>query len=308
MIDAIERVVRQLEEDRSLLEPDRLRERLEALDRLDAYLAFRPDVPDVPQSVLGVESKDAELYLRAKAVCARLEAANGELYEAIRGDIRLGRGHDALLRWVQSPPERDAGGGAANSVDADVGYDYLDELVSGVLQFEEPDAGEVAREPEMVFYQPTPARHIFDLIGGDLIGGAGLTAEDVVVDLGSGLGHVPLLVSICTGANSVGIELEAAYVERARQCAQRLNVNKATFLCGDARVADLSRGTVFYLYTPFVGAILRDVLERLRREAATRRIRVCTYGPCTSVVAEEPWLEAAAVPEMDRIVLFRSRD
>ena len=308
MMDALERLVRQVEEEPSLLEPDRLRERLEALDRLDAYLAFlpdvpdAPDVPDVPEAVLGVESKDAELSLRARAVCARLEAANGELYEAIRGEIQRGRGADALLRWVHSQ-ERDAGGGAGNSVGGGVGYDYLDEMVSGVLQFEEPDAGDVAREPEMVFYQPTPARHIFDFIGV-----AGLTAEDVVVDLGSGLGHVPLLVSICTGASSVGIELEAAYVERARQCAQRLNVKKATFLCEDARVADLSRGTVFYLYTPFVGAILRDVLERLKREAAGRRIRVCTYGPCTAVVAEETWLEAVAAPEMDRIVLFRSRD
>ncbi|MBB5342479.1 hypothetical protein [Tunturibacter empetritectus] len=297
MIDAIERVVRELEEDRSLLEPDRLRERLEALDRLDAYLPF---LSDVPQAVLGVESNDAGVYLRARAVCARLEAANGELYEAIRGEIRRGRGHDALLRWVRSP-EREARVGVGYDVGDGVGYDYLDELVSGVLQFEEPDAGEVAREPEMVFYQPTPAHHIFDLVGG-----AGLTAEDVLVDLGSGLGHVPLLVSICTGASSVGIELEAAYVERARQCAQRLNV-KATFFCEDARVADLSRGTVFYLYTPFVGSILRDVLDRLRREAASRRIRICTYGPCTAVVAEEPWLEAAAAPEMDRIVLFRSR-
>jgi hypothetical protein len=308
MMDALERLVRQVEEEPSLLERDRLRERLGALDRLDAYLAYLPDFPEIPHSVPGVESNDAGLFLRARAVCARLEAANGELYEAIRGDIRRGRGRDALLRWVQSPPERDTGRGASDSVGNGAGYDYLDELVSGVLQFEEPDAGEVAREPEMVFYQPTPARHIFNLIGGDLVGGAGLTAEDVVVDLGSGLGHVPLLVSICTDSCAVGIELEAAYVERARQCAQRLNVKKATFLCEDARVADLSGGTVFYLYTPFVGSILSDVLEHLRREAATRRIRVCTYGPCTAVVAEEPWLEAAAVPEMDRIVLFCSRD
>ncbi|WP_353069597.1 class I SAM-dependent methyltransferase [Tunturibacter empetritectus] len=299
MRDALELLVRQLEEQPSLLEPDRLRERLGALDRLDAYFAFLPDVPEV---VPGVGSKDAELSLRARAVCARLEAANAALYGAIRGEIQLGRGRDALLRWVQSCSEE--AGGVANGA----GYDYLDELVSGVLQFEDPDAREAAREPEMVFYQPTPARHIFDLIGGNLIGGAGLSGEDVVVDLGSGLGHVPLLVSICTDARSIGIELEAAYVECARRCAQRLNVKRATFLCQDARTADLSGGTVFYLYTPFAGSILREVLDRLRREAATRRIRICTYGPCTSVVAKEPWLEATATPEMDRIVLFRSRD
>jgi hypothetical protein len=299
-MDALERVVRQVEEDRSLLEPDRLRERLEALDRLDASLAF---LPDANEGVPGSGSKGGELSVRARALCARLEAANEELYEAIRGEIRRGRGRDALLRWVQTCSE-EAGGNAGYGAR----YDYLDELVSGVLQFEEPEAGEASREPEMVFYQPTPARHIFDLIGGNLIGGAALSAEDVVVDLGSGLGHVPLLVSICTEARSIGIELEAAYVECARRCTQRLNVKKATFLCQDARAADLSGGTVFYLYTPFAGSILRDVLDRLGRETATRRIRICTYGPCTAVVAKEPWLEAVAAVEMDRIVLCRSGD
>jgi hypothetical protein len=99
-------------------------------------------------------------------------------------------------------------------------------------------------------------------------------------------------------------------VERARQCAQSLNLHldRVSFLHQDARVADLSLGTVFYLYTPFTGSILRAVLDRLRREAATRPIRISSYGPCTSVIAEEPWLVAATAPEADRIALFRSRD
>jgi hypothetical protein len=72
-------------------------------------------------------------------------------------------------------------------------------------------------------------------------------------------------------------------------------------------VADLSAGTVFYLYTPFTGSILSSVLSRLRREAAARPIRICTYGPCTSAVAGESWLEATAAPVPHRIALFRSR-
>lgn len=154
-----------------------------------------------------------------------------------------------------------------------------------------------------MFYPPTPARHFFSLI--DL---TALTATDVLVDLGSGLGHVPLLVSICTHARSIGIELEATYIQRAQQCAQRLNLNKASFILEDARVANLSIGTFFYLYTPFMGSILRTVLNRLKREATTRRIRICSYGPCTSVIAEEPWLEAATAPEAHRIALFCSGD
>jgi hypothetical protein len=223
---------------------------------------------------------------------------NCELNEGIRGEIQRGGRPDALLRWAVSSAEMEDMAGPANGM----GYDYLDELISGVFQFEEPDAEPVRREAEMVLYQPTPARHIFDLIGL-----TSLNASDVLVDLGSGLGHVPLLAAILSSARSIGIELEATYIECARQCAQRLNLNRVTFIQEDARAADLSVGTVFYLYTPFTGSILSSVLSRLRREAAARPIRICTYGPCTSAVAEESWLEATAAPVPHRIALFRSR-
>jgi len=292
LIDALQRLVDQLDNAPSLLEPKQLRQRLEALDRLDAYF------PDT-QPVVGVDAAAAGLYRRARAIHISLEAVNCQLYEAIRCEIQHGGQLDSLLQWVHSLREIDEGSGPAIGM----GYDYLDELVGGVLQLEEPDDGHVHSEPEMVFYQPTPARHIFSLIRQ-----TALTATDVLVDLGSGLGHVPLLVSICTCACSIGVELEAAYVERARQCAHKLNLDRVSFIQQDARAADLSSGTVFYLYTPFTGSILGRMLELLRREATTRRIRICTYGPCTSVVAEEPWLEATAAPETDRIAIFCSRD
>jgi len=288
LIDALQRLVWQLDNDPSLFEPDQLRRRLEALDLLDAYF------PDTRQAMPGVEPDHTELYRRARDICARLEAVNSKLYQSIRSEIQRGAGADALLRWVQT--EEIAGDASG------MGYDYLDELIGGVFEFEEPEDGEILREPEIVFYQPTPARHIFHMIGL-----AALTESDVLVDLGSGLGHVPLLVSICTPARGLGIEMEAAYVERARQCAQGLNLDRVTFLQQDARTADLSTGTVFYLYTPFTGSILRAVLDRLRCEAASRSIRICSYGPCTPVVAAEPWLETSTDLEPDRIALFSSR-
>lgn len=288
LIDALQQLVEQLDNERSLIEPTQLRQRLEGLDRLDAFF------PDTSEPVV-----ETGLYRRAKAIGARLEAVNCELYEAIRCEIRRGCRPDALLQWVNSSPEIEEGVGPSSGM----GYDFMDELISGVFQFEEPNDRHIHREPDMVFYQPTPARHIFRMIGL-----TALTATDVFVDLGSGLGHVPLLVSICTGGCSIGIELEASYVERAQQCAQRLNLDRVAFVHQDARVADLSDGTVFYLYTPFTGSILTRVLNLLRGQAATRRIRICTYGPCTSVIAEERWLEAIAAPETDRIAVFCSRE
>jgi hypothetical protein len=271
-------LVEELEQDRSLHEPDRLRCRVEALDRLEAYLLD--------------ESNGAGISQRARALYAQMEAANFELYRAIRGEIQRGAGADILLHWVhESGPARGEG------------YDYLDELIIGVLQFEEPGAGVAALGAEMVFYQPTPARHIFDLIGR-----TALTERDVLVDLGSGLGHVALLASICTSARSIGIELEPAYIDCARQSAQGLNLNNVMFIEQDARTTDLSTGTVFYLYTPFNGTILRAVLDSLEREAASRQIRICTFGPCTPTIAEEQWLETAGALATDRIAVFYSRN
>ena len=275
MTRALRALVEELEQDRSLYEQDRLSLRIEALERLEVYL-------DQPA--------EEGVYLRAQALSARLEAANSDLYRAIRSQIQRGAGGGTLLSWTHKS-------GLAEGE----GYDFLDELIIGVFDFEDPHVEPVPLVAEMVFYQPTPARHIFDLIDRTALSG-----RDVLIDLGSGLGHVPLLVAICTGAHSIGIELEPAYIDCARRTAHRLNLNNVTFLQEDAREADLSAGTVFYLYTPFTGTILRAVLDSLRREATRRRIRICTFGPCTPIIAEEQWLDGEGPFRTDRIAVFTS--
>jgi len=290
-ISALHNLTRELEADLSLGEPTRFRERIQALDRLDAYPL------DTQFSTVDSESFEAALYRRASALYSRLEATNLEFYDGIRDEIQRGAGPNALLSWAFKS------GSVSDTIRLAAGesYDYLDELVSGILRFVKPD-GRIAQLPAgMVSYQPTPARHIFDLIGR-----AQLTEGDVLIDLGSGLGHVPLLVSMCTGARSVGIELDAVYVNCARQSADELKVNNVTFMQQDAREADLSCGTMFYLYSPFRGTILRAVLDRLQREAVSREIRVCTFGPCTATVAEEGWLKPVQTLEAGRIAILRS--
>jgi hypothetical protein len=281
--NALVSLVGELEQDRSLGEPRHLRQRIEALDELDAYLA--------DGQLIGTA-----LHHRARAICAELESVNLRLYRAIRRDVQRGAGGGRLLEWM---PDWNGAVGLMNCT----GYDYLDELISGVLQFEEPSAEVVQLDSEMVAYQPTPARHIFELIDR-----TALTERDLLIDLGSGLGHVPLVASICTKARCTGIELEPSYVDCARNSARSLNRNNVRFIQGDARAADLSEGTVFYLYTPFTGTMLREVLNSLRDEAVTREIRVCTFGPCARVVADERWLRVIGLLETDRIAVFHSGD
>ena len=205
---ALASLIDDLEQDRSLEEPRHLRPRIEALDDLEAYL---PDGP-VGQHIA------ITLLHRAKAIYSRLESVNLSLYKSIRQDIQRGAGRASLLEWMPD-------GNDAASLTNSRGYDYLDELISGVLQFEKPSAEVVQLEPEMVAYQPTPARHIFDLIRR-----TELTERDFLIDLGSGLGHVTLMASICTSANCTGIELEPSYVDCAHKSARSLNLNNVRFI------------------------------------------------------------------------------
>jgi hypothetical protein len=279
-----------LEADSSLFQPEQLRERLIALDDLDAGFG-------------GFDSEDfrctdPRIHQRAKALRTGLEAANAELYQSVRSDIVRGGQPRALLQWLQDSASQNE----SKRPLPGLGFDCRDELVSEVLQLREPSEPNLQRSPEMVPYQPTPVRHIFRLIAA-----TALAEDDVFVDLGSGLGHVPLLVSMVTGVQSLGIEVQAAYVASARECAQSLHLSRVRFIPQDAREADLSSGTVFYLYSPFNGSILTDVLSALQMESTRRSIKICSLGPCTRTVANETWLKPSALPDTGHITVFDSQ-
>jgi SAM-dependent methyltransferase len=155
----------------------------------------------------------------------------------------------------------------------------------------------------MVFYQPTPARIVLELIEK-----ADLTKEDVFYDAGSGLGQVAILVNLLSGVRTKGVELEPAYCDYARRCTRELNLSQVEFMNVDAREADYSDGTVFFMYTPFEGSLLQEVLEKLKGESCKRMIWVYTYGPCTLQVARQSWLERVDRNGdcMHKLAMFRS--
>src|SRR5690348_11748859 len=108
MADALRALVVTLESGRSLDAPERLRERIEGLDRLDALMPG-----------------EGASGCRGEAIRQRLEAANAVQFGAIRAAIRRGEGRDALRRW-----QREGDDAACRAGD---GYDWQDELVGGVL-------------------------------------------------------------------------------------------------------------------------------------------------------------------------------
>ena len=165
-------------------------------------------------------------------------------------------------------------------------YDNLDVVANRLLCLGGMPEPGLSPGAEMVEYYKTPAQVVVELVQR-----IDWKAEDVFFDLGSGLGQVVLLVHLLAGVRVRGVEIEAAYCEYAERCAARLGLAGVEFICADARVVDLSAGTVFFLFTPFMGAVFSVVMERLRAVALKQTIRVIGYGPCSEEIAKLSWLE-----------------
>lgn len=87
---------------------------------------------------------------------------------------------------------------------------------------------------------------------------ADVSADDVVYDLGSGDGRIPIIAAAQYGARSVGVEIRRDLVIESRANAERARVeDRVRFVHGDLFDTDLSPATVVTLY------LLPDVNRRL---------------------------------------------
>jgi len=214
------------------------------------------------------------------------EAIDSNLFQKLQATIRIGAHTGAAFKnliheYVDFKVDD-------KEHEEEIGYDNLDMFINGLSLFETMPEQTKELEPEMVFYQKTPARIVFELVEK-----ASFRKEDVFFDLGSGLGQVAILVNLLAGVTAKGVEFEPAFCDYANDCTAALNLPKVTLINVDARKADYSEGTVFFMFTPFMGGILQEVLEVLRKQSLRRKIKIITYGPCTVQVALESWLDFA---------------
>lgn len=266
--------------------------RAEAMDRIEFHILSRIETT----STLSDEWID--LHRRAQVLSDQFTAIDQAIYRRLRVGIASGALRGELFRR-----ELDRYVGGRNA--ADRGYDPLDVFLSGLLRLDTIPQETRPREPEMIFYQPTPARVIMELI--ELVS---ISPDDIFYDLGSGLGQVCILVHLLTGARTRGVEFEPAYCDYARQSAQRLNLPRVEFVNANARAASYTDGTIFFMYTPFKGAIMESVLQKIENESRRRAIRVCTYGECMNEVLNQPWLELVTQrrKDVDALAVFKRRD
>lgn len=162
-----------------------------------------------------------------------------------------------------------------------------------------PDDGpELPRE--CVPYLPCPVDAVLRAI--EL---AEIRAEDVVVDVGAGVGRAAAIIHSLTGAEVIGIEIQPALADAARALATRLGATRMKTIVGDAveLASSMTEATVFFLYCPFGGARLATLLDALPR---SRPLRICTVDvplpsrPWLALVHEAPGNVALHVTRPDR--------
>lgn len=121
-----------------------------------------------------------------------------------------------------------------------------------------------------------------------------LGPNDVVYDLGSGYGRLPLYVGLTTPAQAKGIEILAERSEAAQDVKDDLGLESVEFVTGNVLDQDLSDGTVFYMFNPFTEHTFGQVKDKLKALAATKSITLVVANNYT--FAREDWLTEVARP------------
>jgi SAM-dependent methyltransferase len=116
------------------------------------------------------------------------------------------------------------------------------------------------REPDVI-YVPTP-QEVVDA----MLKMANVTASDVVYDLGSGDGRIPITAAQKFGARGVGIDINPERIKEANANLAKANVgDKVRFLNQDLFETDLSPATVITLYLlPSLNQKLMPQLKKLK--------------------------------------------
>lgn len=99
------------------------------------------------------------------------------------------------------------------------------------------------REPDVI-YVPTP-----QVVVDEMLALAKVTKDDVIYDLGSGDGRIPITAAQKFGTRGVGIDINPERIREANENAQKAGVtDRVKFLQQDLFQSDFSEATVVTLY------------------------------------------------------------
>ena len=118
----------------------------------------------------------------------------------------------------------------------------------------QPTVGQAGKD---VIWVPTP-----DALVTKMLDAVKTTKDDLVYDLGSGDGKIPIGAAKQYGARAVGIEYNADMAELARRNVKRAGVDDlVTIVTGDIFIEDFSKATVVTMYLlPELNLKLRPII------------------------------------------------
>lgn len=122
----------------------------------------------------------------------------------------------------------------------------------------QPSVGQAGKD---VIWVPTP-----DALVKQMLTATKVTKDDLVFDLGSGDGKIPIAAARDFGATAVGIEFNPDMAELARRNAKRAGVDaKVTIVTGDIFKEDFSKATVVTMYLlPDLNLKLRPIILKMK--------------------------------------------
>ncbi len=126
--------------------------------------------------------------------------------------------------------------------------------------FAQATAQRSSREPDVI-YVPTP-QEVVDA----MLRLAKVTKDDIVYDLGSGDGRIPITAAQKYGARGIGFDINPVRIAEANANLKAAGVgNKVRFVEADLFQQDLSEATVITLYLlPSLNLKLRPTLWKLK--------------------------------------------
>jgi len=130
---------------------------------------------------------------------------------------------------------------------------------AAALAQQAPTAEKPLRSPDVI-YVPTPQ----EVVDAMLVM-AGVTAKDVVYDLGCGDGRIPVTAAKVYGARAVGIDIDPQRIEEAHANVKSAGVgDKVKILNADLFETDISPASVVTLY--LLPSLNQKLMPKLQKE------------------------------------------
>lgn len=141
-----------------------------------------------------------------------------------------------------------------------------------------PEVGDPNHPDFRAAYVPAQYRRIIAALRRADIG-----PDDIVVDLGCGLGRAVFAASWLGAKRAVGVEIDPPLVAKARESLRgsRLESRNIEFICAPAETYAQTDTTLIFMFNPFGAGIMQAVVRQLEEalDKRPRKLRIVYENP-----------------------------